>query len=135
MLIKTGVGFLLVMVSLPLSLPMFAAADCTQLKGCERKFCEIEQQLTYAREHNNKKQIAGLTRSLENSKKHCTNQLLKDDLLKEIADIKSDIADYEADLAGAEKSGKPAKAAKYKDKIAAKQADLHRLEKELSDLD
>jgi vacuolar-type H+-ATPase subunit I/STV1 len=130
MLIKIGVAVLCGFISLPL----FAASDCTQLKGCEKKFCEIEQQLVYAREHNNKKQVAGLTKSLENSKQNCTNKSLKDDLLKKIADAKSDLADYEDDLAKAEKSGKSQKVAKYKSKIAEEQAEINRLEKELAEL-
>lgn len=130
MLIKIGVAVLCGVISLPL----FAASDCTQLKGCEKKFCEIELQLADAREHNNKRQVAGLTKSLENSKQNCTNQSLRDDLLKKIADAKSDLADYEDDLAKAEKSGKPQKIVKYKSKIAEEQAEINRLEKELAEL-
>lgn len=130
MLIKIGVA---VFCGL-LSLPLLAASECTKLKGCARKFCEIEQQLAYAREHNNKRQIAGLTKSLENSKQNCTNQSLRDDLLKKIADAKSDLADYEDDLAKAEKSGKSQKVTKYKSKIAEEQAEISRLEQELAEL-
>lgn len=130
MLIKIGVAVLCGFISLPL----FAASDCAQLKGCEKKFCEIEQQLAHAREHNNKKQVAGLAKSLENSKKNCTNQSLREDLLKKIADAKSDLADYKDDLTKAEKSGKSQKVAKYKSKIAEEQAEINRLEKELAEL-
>lgn len=130
MLIKMSVVFLCGAISLPL----FAATDCAQRKGCERKFCEIEVQLAYAYEHNNKEQISGLKKSLENSKKYCTNQSLENDLTTKVAKVKSDLADYEMDLAQAEKSGKTEKARKYKRKIAEKRAELKQLERELAEL-
>ncbi|MGO1693961.1 MAG: DUF1090 family protein, partial [Marinobacter sp.] len=34
--------------------PALASSDCGNLKGCERKFCEIETQLNTAQEKGNK---------------------------------------------------------------------------------
>lgn len=111
-----------------------AAADCTSLKGCERKFCEIEKQLAISVAEGNKKKSDGLRESLSNAKKHCTDEGLKDDLIDEIADAKEDIAEYEADIQEAKADGEQDKVIKYQEKLEDEQRELKRLEKELSDL-
>ena len=67
-----------------ISVPVFASSDCVNLKGCEKKFCEIERQLKIAQEKGNKGKVNGLTKSLENAKEHCTDKGLKEDLVGEI---------------------------------------------------
>lgn len=131
MWVKLGIASVLSL----LVLPLLAVADCTALKGCERKFCEIEQQLAYARAQNHKKQVAGLSRSLEQAKKHCTEQQLREDLQKEIADTKADIADYEKDATEAAAAGKMKKVAKYQRKIEQARVELLRLEAAKANLD
>ncbi len=111
-----------------------AAADCESLKGCERKFCEIEKQLAISVAEGNKKKSDGLRESLINAKKHCTDAGLKDDLIDEIADAKEDVAEYEADLQEAKADGEQDKVIKYQEKLEEELRELKRLEKELSDL-
>ena len=116
------------------ALQTLAASDCNQLKGCDKKFCEIEKQLVIAREQNNRNKISGLTQSLENAKANCTNTALKDDLTKKIHDAKADLAEYESDRKEAEKEGKVKKALKYQNKIDKKNIEIKSLESELSNL-
>ena len=114
--------------------PAIASSDCNNLKGCERKFCEIERQLNIAQEKGNKSKAAGLRKSLDNAKKHCTDNGIKEDLIKEIEDTQKDIIEYESDLKEAEEYEKKDKIRKYQIKIEEKKNKIKRLDDELSNL-
>ena len=116
------------------SVPVIASPDCGNLKGCEKKFCEIERQLKIAQEKENKGKVNGLTRSLENAKEHCTDKGLKEDLVEEIEEAQKEITEYESDLKEAEEYGKKEKVRKYQVKIEEKKNKIKRLEDELSNL-
>jgi predicted phage-related endonuclease len=104
------------------------------LKGCERKFCEIERQLNIAQEKGDKRKAAGLKKSLGNAKEHCTDDGLKDDLIREIEEAQKDITEYESDLKEAEEYGKTEKFLKYQAKIEEKKNKIKRLKEELPNL-
>lgn len=127
-IIFTGLVFVLA------SMPALASTGCDDLKGCEKKFCEIENQLNIANEKGNKSQAYGLTKSLENAKDHCTDQGLKDDLVEKIEESKNDIAEYEEDLKEAKEYEKTDKVRKYEDKIEDEKRKMKRLEDKLSAL-
>lgn len=116
------------------SVPAIASSDCKNLKGCERKLCEIERQLSIAQEKGNKHKIDGLRKSLENAKEHCTDNGLRDDLIQKIEETQNDITDYESDLKEAEEYGKKDKVRKYQAKIEEEKIKIKRLEDELSNL-
>lgn len=124
----TGLVFVLA------SMPALASASCDDLKGCEKKFCEIENQLEIANEKDNKSKVYGLTKSLENAKDHCTDQGLKDDLVEKIEESKNDISDYEEDLKEAKEYEGTDKIRKYEDKIENEKRKMKRLEDKLSAL-
>lgn len=117
------------------SISAIAASNCNSLKGCEKKLCEIEQQLNIATEANNTYRIAGLTKALTETKKHCTDQGLKKELIEEIAEAKAEIIDYEVSLKQAEQDQKMDKIQKYQQKINEQKNTLSQLESELSSLD
>ncbi|MEA3467650.1 MAG: DUF1090 domain-containing protein [Thermodesulfobacteriota bacterium] len=114
--------------------PAIESSDCNNLKGCERKFCVIEQQLNIAQGKGNKRKSVGLRKSLDNAKEHCTDNGLKEDLIREIEDTQKDITEYESDLKEAEEYGKNDKVRKYQVKIKEEQNKIKRLEDELSNL-
>lgn len=116
------------------SLSFHALADCSQLKGCDKKYCEIEKQLQLAKDKNNKNQISGLTKSLDNAKKTCTDSGLKKELTEKIKDANADIAEYEEDLKKAQAKGSVKKVAKYQAKIEQKKIEIKALEKDLAEL-
>jgi len=118
-----------------ISIPVIASSDCGSLKGCEKKFCEIERQLKIAQEKGNKRKANGLKRSLENAKEHCTDKGLKEDLVEEIEEANNEIIEYESDLKEAKKYGKKDKIRKYQEKIEEEKNKINRLEDELSNLD
>lgn len=118
-----------------ISIPVFASSDCGNLKGCEKKFCEIERQLKIAQEKGNKGKVHGLTRSLENAKEHCTDKGFKEDLVEEIEETNNNIVEYESDLKEAKEYGKKDKVRKYQEKIEEEKNKIKHLEDELSNLD
>jgi len=127
--------FLTVALMSVLSVPAFASSDCANLKGCEKKFCEIERQLNIAQEKGNKGKVNGLTKSLKNAKEHCSDKDLKEDLLEEIEEANDEIIEYESDLKEAKEYGKKDKVRKYQEKIEEEKNKIKHLEDELSNLD
>lgn len=127
--IFTGLLFLLAPA------PTLASSDCGNLKGCERKFCEIETQLNIAQKMGNKHKVDGLQRALEGAKEHCTDNTLREDAVEDIEEAKEDIIEYKADLKEAEEDGKADKIRKYQEKIEEENSKIKRLEDELSYLD
>ena len=124
-------GLLFISISMAAS----PSSDCSNLKGCEKKFCEIERQLNIAQEKGNKRKVDGLTKSLEQAKKHCTDKGFREDLVGEIEEAKEEIAEYETDLKEAEEYGKTDKVRKYQEKIEEEKSKITSLEHELSNLD
>ena len=112
-----------------------ASSSCSHLKGCDRKFCEIENQLKISQEKGNKNKADGLQKALEEAKKYCTDEGLRKDLMKEIAEAKEDMSEYQADLTEAEEDGKTDKVRKYQEKIKAQRSEIKDLERELISLD
>lgn len=130
MLIKVYASLLLSIVSVQ----ALALVDCSELKGCDKKYCAIEKQLQIAKAQNNKHQISGLTKSLENAKKTCTDTGLKNELTGKIKKANADIAGYEADLKKAQEKGNVTKIAKYQAKIKQKKIEIKGLEEDLAEL-
>ncbi|MGO1460729.1 MAG: DUF1090 domain-containing protein [Marinobacter sp.] len=111
-----------------------ASSDCSSLKGCERKFCEIETQLNIAKTMGNKHKEDGLRKALEGARKHCTDKGIREDLVEDIEEAKEDIVEYKADLKEAEEDGESDKIRKYQEKIEKQNSEIKRLDEELSDL-
>ena len=129
--VLTGILF----VSIPASASDIASPICDNLKGCEKKFCEIERQLKIAQEKGNKSKEKGLRKSLENANEHCTDKGLKEDLIKEIEEANEEIAEYELGIKEAKEKGKTGKIRKYQEKIKEEQNKINLLEAELSHFD
>lgn len=111
-----------------------ALGDCSQLKGCDKKYCGIEKQLQIAKDQNNKHQVSGLTKALDNAKKICTDAGLKNELTGKIKEANADIAEYEEGLKKAQSKGDAKKVAKYKAKIEQKKIEIKGFEKDVADL-
>lgn len=123
-------GLLFVLISTV----VIASSDCGNLKGCEKKFCEIERQLNLAQDKGNIRKADGLKRALENAKEHCTDKGLKEDLVEEIEEANEEIVEYESDLKEAKEYGKTDKVRKYQEKIKEEKNKINHLEDELSNL-
>uniref|UniRef100_UPI00188CF540 DUF1090 domain-containing protein n=1 Tax=Vibrio anguillarum TaxID=55601 RepID=UPI00188CF540 len=117
-----------------LSFYSFASLNCSGFSGCERKYCEIEQQIESAQLANNQKKIEGLKVALAEAKSNCSDTKLKQDLANEIKETKDKIAEYNLDLQEAKGSGKDNKVRKYQNKIQEEERKLESLLQELSEL-
>ncbi|EJC9268948.1 DUF1090 domain-containing protein [Salmonella enterica] len=105
-----------------LSIQSYAATPV----GCTAKRQQVENQITYAREHNNTHQIAGLQKALREIEDHCTDpELLKQRQLK-ISEKRKKVAERQAELERAHETGNPKK-------MAQKQKKLDRARDELQD--
>ncbi len=109
--------------------------DCTDLIGCERKFCEIEKQIVIAQEVGNTHKVEGLEKALKEALDNCTNKGLIEELMGKILEAKEDLAEHEADLREAEADEKQDKIVKYREKIVEDTNKIKRLEDELSVLE
>lgn len=117
------------------AVPVLASVDCGTLKGCDRKFCEIERQLNIAQERGNDRKAAGLAKALSEANMHCTDGGLREDLVEEIAETREDLAAYQDDLKEAEEEGDTDDVQKYQNKIEEEESEINHLENELSNLD
>ncbi|EAR5683955.1 DUF1090 domain-containing protein [Salmonella enterica] len=94
--------------------------------GCAAKKQEVENQLTYALEHNNTHQISGLQKALREIEEHCTDpELLRQRQLK-ITEKYNKLTERQAELDKAKETGDPKK-------MAQKQKKLDRAREELQD--
>ena len=127
----------IIFTGLLLSTPITALASsgCEVLKGCKKKFCEIEKQLNIATQADQSDKVAGLTKALKEAKSHCTNKGIREELIEEIEEERKEILDDEKDLRRAQKDNKADKVRKYQEKINQKTNRVMQLESELSALD
>ncbi|EGM78330.1 valyl-tRNA synthetase [Rheinheimera sp. A13L] len=110
-------------------------ASCSALKGCEQKICQIETQLNLAKQTGDNSQVTGLQMALDNARTHCSDNKLKDDLTKQLADANKDLVKYQADLQQAEQDGKKDKVVKYRKKLEETSTEINRLKDQLRHLE
>ena len=108
--------------------------NCDDLIGCKKKICNLEKEITTAKEMENKSRVKGLETSLEKVNKYCTNDKLAEDLEEKIEDTKKDLEEDQEDYEKALKDNRPDKVDKYKTKISEENEKIKRLEKELKEL-
>ncbi|EAV8528487.1 DUF1090 domain-containing protein [Salmonella enterica] len=107
-------------------LTLSGLAHATSPTGCTAKRLEVENQISYAREHNNTHQIAGLQKALREINEHCTDpQLMKQRQLK-VEEKNRKVAERQAELEQARETGNPKK-------MAQKQKKLDHAREELQD--
>lgn len=122
------------LLSIVFTVPALASPDCEGLKGCERKFCEMANQLGIAKAEGNARKADGLARALAEARLHCTDDGLREDLIEEIDEAREDLEAYEADLKESEEEGDIEDVRKYQRKIEEKKNEINDLENELSEL-
>ncbi|MGR6834142.1 DUF1090 domain-containing protein [Aliivibrio wodanis] len=105
--------------------------DCSTKVGCDQKRCEIEKQISFAKENGNEHKLKGLNIALEEVHTYCTNENIKDDLKEEIEELNEEIAEDHSDLIEAKQDQKADKVDKYQRKIKEKEQEIEKLKKEL----
>lgn len=125
---------LVLCVLLGISTNVFAS-DCRDLKACDKKFCEINDQLSMAKADNNKFKVDGLNKALRYAKENCSIDGLRDDIQDKIDDAMEDTQEYKSDLNEAESEHKIDKVQKYQRKIEEERKKISMLKIELAELD
>ncbi|EGJ5260342.1 DUF1090 domain-containing protein [Salmonella enterica subsp. enterica serovar Typhimurium] len=124
----------LISFAVVLSYPLFSLnTSAADLTGCAAKRADIENQLQYAREHNNSHQITRLQVALDKNKTNCTDAALSLERQHKIAEKQRKVAEREQELAIAGETGdqkqikqKEKKLTKAKEELAEAQSLLTR---------
>lgn len=109
-----------------------AAQPTPGLTGCAAKRSAIENQLEYAKAHNNAGQIRGLEKALQENTEHCTDAGLKEEREQKVRKAESEVKEREADLKQAQAKGDASKVAKREKKLADAKAELEAARAELN---
>lgn len=115
-----------------LPLTFTAAHAASTLSGCAAKKQEIETQLSYARQHNNTFQVAGLEKALREVDQNCTESGLLKQRQEKVSEKKFKVQEREQELAKAKAEGRSAsKIQKREDKLAEARQELKEAEQAL----
>lgn len=104
----------------------FAQSNCKDLKGCERKLCELNIKLTAAKKTGNQNQIKGVQDAISKTKKNCTTKTVNNDLDKKVKKKQQKVNERTADLNEAVKDKES------KEKIDKKRKKLNEAKAELN---
>lgn len=104
----------------------FAQSNCTTLKGCERKLCELNTKLVAAKKAGNQNQIKGVEDAISKTKKNCTTKSVTSDLDKKVKEKQQKVKEKTDDL------NKAIKDQESKEKIAKKRKKLDEAKADLN---
>ena len=118
--------FILSTLLLAFSFMGFAQSNCKDLKGCERKLCELNIKLAAAKKAGNQNQIKGVQDAISQTKKNCTTKTVNNDLDKKVKEKQQKVNERTADLNEAIKDKES------KEKIDKKRKKLNEAKAELN---
>jgi len=104
----------------------FAQSNCTALKGCERKLCELNTKLAVAKKAGNQHQIKGIQDAIAQTKKNCSTATVNKDLDKKVKEKQEEVKERTAEL------NKAIKEQDSKEKIDKKRKKLNEAKAELN---
>lgn len=91
--------------------------QATEITGCAVKKQEIKTQISYAKEYNNTYQLKGLQKALAEVNDNCTDESLKAEQLKKVANKEKKVEERKQELIEAKESGKENKINKKERKL------------------
>ncbi|WP_089056982.1 DUF1090 family protein [Flavobacterium plurextorum] len=118
--------FILSTLLLAFSFMGFAQSNCKDLKGCERKLCELNIKLVAAKKAGNQNQIKGVQDAISQTKKNCTTKTVNNDLDKKVKEKQQKVNERTADL------NEAIKGKESKEKIDKKRKKLDEAKAELN---
>lgn len=105
----------------------FSQSNCTTLKGCERKLCELNTKLVAAKKTGNQNQIKGIEDAISKTQKNCTVKTVNNDLDKKVKEKQQKVKEKTDDLNKAIKEQESKeKIEKKRKKLAEAKADLNK---------
>lgn len=117
---------------------IFFTQQACAVQTCAQKKAALTEQLSYAQQHNNSHQIAGLKKALAEVSDHCTPATVRQDaeqdiqkLQRKLKEKQQDLQESQHDLQDATANNNAEKVAKYRKKIADKNADIKKITGEL----
>jgi len=105
----------------------FAQSNCRDLRGCERKLCELNIKLEYAKKYGRTGQIQGIERAIANTERNCNekNGHYRTDLEKKVLDKEYKVKERTLELERAiREKQRPEKIEKRKRKVAEAKQEL-----------
>src|SRR5690606_5290891 len=105
--------------------------DCSALRGCAAKFCELETNIAAARAQGNSEREAGLRRALSEARGSCTDASLRAQRQDALAERRAELKEREDELAEARRDGRPDKIDKALRKLKEAQDELKQAQADL----
>ncbi|QWZ81680.1 MULTISPECIES: DUF1090 domain-containing protein [Aeromonas] len=102
--------------------------------GCKARLQAVNDQLVFAKAHNNTGQIAGLEQAARNIKANCTDEGLLKEQKERVNKLRGEVDERLLELQEARVSGKPDKIADKQSKLEQAQTDLLTAQRELDEL-
>ncbi|MCG2596195.1 DUF1090 domain-containing protein [Achromobacter insuavis] len=94
-----------------------ATTDCSAQRGCAAKFCQLENEIAYARANNNTHRVAGLQKALAEAKANCTDSRLQSQREADVREKQNKVSEREDELKAARAKGKQDKIDKAQRKL------------------
>lgn len=102
--------------------------------GCKARLQAVNDQLVFAKAHNNAGQIAGLEQAARNIKANCTDEGLLKEQKERVNKLRGEVDERLLELQEARVAGKPGKIADKQSKLDQAQIDLLAAQRELDKL-
>ncbi|MCO4170875.1 DUF1090 domain-containing protein [Aeromonas veronii] len=102
--------------------------------GCKARLQAVNDQLVFAKAHNNAEQIAGLEQAARNIKAHCTDEGLLKEQKERVNKLRGEVDERLLELQEARVSGKPEKIAKRQARLEESQTRMLEAQRELDKL-
>ena len=95
---------------------------------CQQKAMSIQQEIDFARSHNNQHRVNGLQQALSQVQANCSDEKLKAEHQQRIEKKKREVAEREQDLREATEKGNKEKITKRQKKLDEERNELQRLQ-------
>ena len=102
--------------------------------GCKARLQAVNDQLVFAKAHNNVGQIAGLEQAARNIKANCTDEGLLKEQKERVNKLRGEVDERLLELQEARVSGKPEKIAKRQARLEESQTRMLEAQRELDKL-
>ena len=109
-------------------------ASGSEAVGCKARLQAVNDQLVFAKAHNNAGQIAGLEQAARNIKANCTDEGLLKEQKERVHKLRGEVDERLLELQEARVSGKPEKIAKQQAKLEESQTRMLEAQRELDQL-
>lgn len=114
------------------ALTLSHSATASELTGCAAKEQEIQQQIEYAKAHNNSNRLSGLETALSKLRSNCTDASLQKERREKVEEKQRKVREREEELKEAQQTGREEKIEKKRQKLAEAQQELATAKSELN---